>query len=105
MMKPSNVGLLLVLVFWPPFALLSQQKDEDRKFVAATETRAKMGDGLAQDTLGDIFFYGLFDVSRNENTAANWYSKAAENGQTNSQYMLGFLRFMDGAVRRTCLRL
>ena len=52
--------------------------------------RAKHGDAEAQVRMGHKFFYG-YDVSKSNVEAANWYRKAAGQGNAEGQFFLGVM--------------
>lgn len=50
--------------------------------------RAKLGDVIAQNTLGNLYSSGDENVELNYTEAIKWYIKAAESGYLSAQYNL-----------------
>ena len=65
--------------------------------VASNRERAERGDAEAQDNLGWSFYAGE-GVSKDEDEAVKWFTKAAEQGNVRAQWHLGHVyRFGTGA--------
>ena len=59
--------------------------------------RANQGDAEAQNELGMMYAEGR-DVSKDNNTAVEWFRKAAEKGYANAQYNLGDMYYFANGV-------
>jgi TPR repeat protein len=56
---------------------------------------ANKGDEFAQRELGNYYYYGVGGVQQNRGEAAEWYRKAANQGDTFSQFALAKM-YRDG---------
>lgn len=71
-------------------------RDADKVGWMLIENAATQGDRDAQNYLGDAYFYSY----KNDEKAAFWYTKAAEQGLPEAQAMLGMLYFLGRGVTR-----
>ena len=62
-----------------------------------SQRSAKSNDGTAWELFGDKYFYGN-GVVKDYNKAKEWYTKAANNGNTNAQYKLGSMYYTGAGV-------
>lgn len=60
------------------------------KAQAKNAEKARQGDPKAQNVMGTYYESGN-GIAKNENKAIYWYTKAAEQGNSNAQYHLGVL--------------
>jgi TPR repeat protein len=59
----------------------------------------------AQNLIGRIYYFGNKDVPINHSHAVAWYRKAAEQGDANAQYNLGFFTKKAWALPKTLPKL
>jgi TPR repeat protein len=52
---------------------------------------AELGDAVAADTIGNLYYWGRGGVSQDFAAAARWFRKAAERDNPDAQYNLGVL--------------
>lgn len=91
MKNPFLLGLLAL--FLVPPSIASAQSDNakaafERKDVTALTRMANAGDPLAQYNLGYMYWLGE-GVAQDDAIAANWYRKAADQGNFDAQFSLG----------------
>lgn len=66
--------------------------------------QAESGNVHAQQILGYIYWIGGDDVAKDDEEAAEWFHKAADQGCKSSQYYLGHIYSNDGKFRGTMRR-
>ena len=66
-------------------------------------TYAKQGNAKAQCDLGHMYLFG-WEVKRDSEKAAEWYSKASENGDFTAQYNLAMIYFKGSGVRQNYIK-
>lgn len=59
--------------------------------LAELKEKADGGDTHAQLSLGEVYQYGEYGQSQDYSQAALWYRKAADQGCSTAQYILGYL--------------
>lgn len=62
-----------------------------KALVQQWEQAANAGDLQAQYRLGDIFYYGQYQVAMDETLAFKWYELAAQQGLAEAQFALAFM--------------
>ena len=92
---------LLGLAVMLPLAACSEPPTDVEKGLAAFEAKdyrtalrwfskaAEQGNAIAQNKLGQMYYFGYRVVTRNHPEAARWYRKAAEQGLADAQNSLG----------------
>jgi len=70
--------------------LCAQQGDADVKKLAEIRAKAEKGDAKAQVDLGVAFCLGQYGLDKDQQKAAEWYHKAAEQNNEHAQINLGF---------------
>jgi TPR repeat protein len=72
--------------------LAAQRREEsEKKIPPALLARAKAGDAEAQYEVGHIFASGDKGIEKDDAEAAKWFRKAADQGNADGQYKLGFI--------------
>eukprot|EP00286_Rhodomonas_abbreviata_P025415 CAMPEP_0181298984 /NCGR_PEP_ID=MMETSP1101-20121128/6084_1 /TAXON_ID=46948 /ORGANISM="Rhodomonas abbreviata, Strain Caron Lab Isolate" /LENGTH=470 /DNA_ID=CAMNT_0023404063 /DNA_START=104 /DNA_END=1516 /DNA_ORIENTATION=- len=66
------------------------QQPQESKELTQLRKKAAEGDAVAQNKLGDLCWDGLNGVEKNPETAFEWFSKAAEQGNTEAEYSVAF---------------
>lgn len=86
---------LLAIAAWPKpevprlNALLRRPNETERAYFGRILPLAEKGDGLAQQTVAEAFFYGK-GVGTNRTEAVRWYRLAAHQGEPAAQSSLGY---------------
>jgi TPR repeat protein len=88
----------LLFVFCAGVQLHAQQTNADSKLFEETKAKAEKGDADAQATLGLDYFSGLHGIPQDYTKAANWFRKAAEQGNAVAEFYLGFLYQLGSGV-------
>ena len=82
-------------------------KEDARKLaedVQTTRARALTGDSDAEQKFGAMYYYGQ-GVPQDYSQALQWYRKAADQGNTQAQYGIGYMYDIGKVSRRISRRL
>ena len=63
---------------------------EDASFSQELVQQAKSGDAVAQNNLGDAYYYGN-DVDQDFGKALEWFKKAAAKGNADALFSVGYM--------------
>lgn len=63
---------------------------EEVAFSQELVQQAKSGDAVAQNNLGDAYYYG-YDVEKDFDKAIEWFKKAAAKGNADALFSVGYM--------------
>eukprot|EP00287_Rhodomonas_sp_CCMP768_P015643 CAMPEP_0196757584 /NCGR_PEP_ID=MMETSP1091-20130531/103740_1 /TAXON_ID=302021 /ORGANISM="Rhodomonas sp., Strain CCMP768" /LENGTH=673 /DNA_ID=CAMNT_0042106367 /DNA_START=36 /DNA_END=2055 /DNA_ORIENTATION=+ len=73
----------------------AKKQSSEKQEIEKLRKKAEAGDAVAQNQMGDLHWDGLHGVEKNQETAFEWFSKAAEQGNADAEYSMGFA-FLSG---------
>lgn len=85
MKKTNLVSLVILIIIALMFPVRAISSDV---VLGLLQEQAKKGNAEAQEELGRCFYYG-HKVEKDHHQAAEWFRKAAEQGNMKAQYSLG----------------
>lgn len=85
-MKLKNIVFSILL----SISAISLTQAEDVSFSQELVQQAKSGDAIAQNNLGDAYYYGN-EVDQDFGKALEWFKKAAAKGNANALFSVGYM--------------
>lgn len=85
-MKLKNIVFSILL----SMSAISLAQAEDVSFSQELVQQAKSGDVIAQNNLGDAYYYGN-DVDQDFGKALEWFKKAAAKGNADALFSVGYM--------------
>lgn len=85
-MKLKNIVFSILL----SMSAISLTQAEDVSFSQELVQQAKSGDAIAQNNLGDAYYYGN-EVDQDFGKALEWFKKAAAKGNADALFSVGYM--------------